>query len=90
MPWRLDASQSGGGLIMDVGCHVIDRIDYLCGPMENVKGFAEIGESDWAAANKNCKVITKEIKNQFYSIFCKTRSLSRTNQRPSVVPLQFQ
>lgn len=76
LPWRLDASQSGGGLIMDVGCHVVDRIDYLCGPMENVKGFAEnrrsntnvmaavedyveftatIGESDWAAANKNCK-----------------------------------
>ena len=41
LPWRLDASQSGGGLIMDVGCHVLDRIDYLCGPLEQVKGFAE-------------------------------------------------
>ena len=40
LPWRLDASQSGGGLIMDVGCHVIDRIDYLCGPLVNVKGQA--------------------------------------------------
>ena len=41
LPWRLDAEQSGGGLIMDVGCHVIDRIDYICGPFEDVKGRAE-------------------------------------------------
>lgn len=41
LPWRLDASQSGGGLIMDVGCHVLDRIDYLCGPLVNVQGQAE-------------------------------------------------
>ena len=41
LPWRLDAIQSGGGLIMDVGCHVLDRIDYLCGPLQQVKGSAE-------------------------------------------------
>ena len=41
LPWRLDASQSGGGLVMDVGCHVLDRLDYLCGPLVNVKGTAE-------------------------------------------------
>ena len=41
LPWRLVAKQSGGGLIMDVGCHVIDRIDYLCGPLIDVKGFAD-------------------------------------------------
>lgn len=40
LPWRLDAKQSGGGLIMDVGCHVLDRIDYLCGPLVNVEGKA--------------------------------------------------
>jgi len=41
MPWRLDAAQSGGGLIMDVGCHVVDRLDYLLGPLLQVKGKAE-------------------------------------------------
>jgi 1,5-anhydro-D-fructose reductase (1,5-anhydro-D-mannitol-forming) len=41
LPWRLDASQSGGGLIMDVGCHMLDRIDYLCGPLVKVQGKAE-------------------------------------------------
>jgi len=38
IPWRLNAEQSGGGLIMDMGCHVLDRIDYLFGPIQNVKG----------------------------------------------------
>jgi predicted dehydrogenase len=41
LPWRLDASQSGGGLIMDVGCHVLDRIDWLCGPITIVHSIAE-------------------------------------------------
>ena len=41
LPWRLDAAQSGGGLIMDVGCHVIDRIDFLLGPLVSVSGRAE-------------------------------------------------
>ena len=41
LPWRLIASQAGGGLVMDVGCHIIDRIDYICGPLENVQGHAQ-------------------------------------------------
>ena len=41
LPWRLDAQQSGGGLIMDVGCHVIDRIDWICGPLVEVAGTAK-------------------------------------------------
>jgi predicted dehydrogenase len=26
---------------MDVGCHVLDRIDYLCGPLVDIKGEAQ-------------------------------------------------
>jgi len=37
IPWRLNAQYSGGGLIMDMGCHVLDRLDYLFGPILNVK-----------------------------------------------------
>jgi len=40
LPWRFDSIQSGGGLLMDVGCHVVDRIDYICGPLIEVKGNA--------------------------------------------------
>jgi len=41
LPWRLDASQSGGGLIMDVRCHIIDNLDYICGPFINDNGVTE-------------------------------------------------
>ena len=37
IPWRLNAEQSGGGLLMDMGCHILDRFDYLFGPITNVK-----------------------------------------------------
>ena len=46
LPWRLDAEQSGGGLIMDVGCHVLDRIDYMCGPLRNVRGAVAENKSN--------------------------------------------
>jgi len=41
VPWRLDAAQSGGGLILDVGCHIIDRIHYICGPLIDLIGEAQ-------------------------------------------------
>src|SRR5262245_60223017 len=29
--WRLDAQQSGGGIFLDIGSHVLDVLDYLLG-----------------------------------------------------------
>jgi len=34
IPWRFEPLHSGGGLIMDVGCHVLDIVDYVVGPIE--------------------------------------------------------
>ena len=41
LPWRLNPPQSGGGLVMDVGCHVVDRLDYWLGPLDGVSGSAQ-------------------------------------------------
>jgi predicted dehydrogenase len=38
--WHLNAEQSGGGLFMDVGCHTLDILDYLMGPLSDVRGSA--------------------------------------------------
>jgi 1,5-anhydro-D-fructose reductase (1,5-anhydro-D-mannitol-forming) len=38
LPWRLIAEASGGGLVMDVGCHVLDVVDFLLGPLSDVSG----------------------------------------------------
>ncbi len=38
--WRVDAEQAGGGLFLDLGSHTLDILDYLLGPLQNVKGQA--------------------------------------------------
>jgi 1,5-anhydro-D-fructose reductase (1,5-anhydro-D-mannitol-forming) len=39
-PWHLDAEISGGGRFFDVGCHALDLLDFLLGPIATVKGTA--------------------------------------------------
>ena len=48
LPWRLQADQSGGGLFVDVGCHVLDALDYLFGPLKEVQGVASRQSADYA------------------------------------------
>jgi 1,5-anhydro-D-fructose reductase (1,5-anhydro-D-mannitol-forming) len=40
LPWRLDAAHAGGGLFLDLGCHALDILDFILGPLEQVTGFA--------------------------------------------------
>ncbi|SFL75089.1 Predicted dehydrogenase [Paenibacillus sp. 1_12] len=39
--WRVQPEISGGGLFVDVASHTLDLLDYLLGPIGNVKGFAD-------------------------------------------------
>jgi 1,5-anhydro-D-fructose reductase (1,5-anhydro-D-mannitol-forming) len=38
--WREQVPESGGGLFLDLGSHVMDLIDYLCGPLQALQGVA--------------------------------------------------
>lgn len=40
LPWRLRPEISGGGLFHDLGCHTLDLLDFLLGPITDVRGFA--------------------------------------------------
>ncbi len=40
LPWRLTAPESGGGLFVDLGCHLLDLLDFLVGPLEKISGLA--------------------------------------------------
>jgi predicted dehydrogenase len=40
LPWRLDPRISGGGIFVDMGCHQLDILDWILGPIAEVRGFA--------------------------------------------------
>lgn len=39
-PWRLQPKLAGGGLFFDLASHTLDILDFLLGPIQEVKGFA--------------------------------------------------
>uniref|UniRef100_A0A7S4K3Q2 Gfo/Idh/MocA-like oxidoreductase N-terminal domain-containing protein n=1 Tax=Odontella aurita TaxID=265563 RepID=A0A7S4K3Q2_9STRA len=44
--WHYDKEISGGGLFMDVGCHMLDLVDFFVGPIENATGRAFLSVKD--------------------------------------------
>jgi 1,5-anhydro-D-fructose reductase (1,5-anhydro-D-mannitol-forming) len=38
--WRVDAETAGAGLFLDLGSHTLDILDFLLGPLRNVRGSA--------------------------------------------------
>lgn len=41
--WKQNADICGGGVLFDLGSHVIDLVSHLCGPITAVTGMAQIG-----------------------------------------------
>ena len=39
LPWHVRPEISGGGLFVDIGCHTLDLLDYLFGPIVSVHGL---------------------------------------------------
>jgi predicted dehydrogenase len=40
LPWRVQAQHAGGGLFLDLGCHTLDILDFVLGPLDEVRGHA--------------------------------------------------
>lgn len=40
LPWHVVPAISGGGVFMDIGCHTLDILDWLFGPIAEVQGLA--------------------------------------------------
>jgi predicted dehydrogenase len=40
-PWRIEMARSGGGLFVDMVSHTLDFLDFVFGPIEQIRGFAD-------------------------------------------------
>jgi predicted dehydrogenase len=40
VPWRVDPALSGGGFFFEGACHTLDFLDFLFGPIVDVRGFS--------------------------------------------------
>jgi predicted dehydrogenase len=40
LPWRVQPEIAGGGLFVDLAAHMLDLLDYLLGPIRDVRGYA--------------------------------------------------
>ncbi|MBQ2767508.1 MAG: Gfo/Idh/MocA family oxidoreductase [Clostridia bacterium] len=49
--WKQNADICGGGVLYDLGSHVIDLIIHLCGPVSAVSGMAQIGFTERTGMN---------------------------------------
>lgn len=38
LPWRVNPELAGGGFFMDIGCHTLDILDFLLGPIRDANG----------------------------------------------------
>lgn len=47
--WRVQPELSGGGLFFDMGSHMLDILDFLLGPIKEVKGFTSNQAGNYAA-----------------------------------------
>lgn len=49
LPWRVVVEESGGGHFLDLGCHTLNILDFLLGPLEEVSGQAANIAAPYAA-----------------------------------------
>jgi predicted dehydrogenase len=62
-PWRVDPAVAGGGYFIDLAPHTLDFIDYLFGPIIDVRGYA-VNKAGLYAAEDNVAAVFRTKKHQ--------------------------
>jgi predicted dehydrogenase len=48
LPWRINPALSGGGFFFEAACHTFDFLDFLFGPIREVRAFAANQAGAWS------------------------------------------
>jgi len=64
--WRLDASQSGGGVLMDMGAHYFDLFRFLVGDFAQVGYMGGTDAFEWAV--EDTAFVTTKFKNGAHGV----------------------
>lgn len=64
--WRFKKEISGGGELIDQGCHLIDLVNYFCGPMDQLTGY--LGTMFWKTNLEDTAFFILKNKNQMASL----------------------
>jgi predicted dehydrogenase len=72
LPWRVDPAIAGGGRFVDMGCHMLDFLDYLFGPIRDVRGFTANQAHRYAAEDIVSAAFTFESGVQGTGTWCFT------------------
>ncbi len=54
LPWRLRPAVSGGGIFVDMACHLLDLLDFFFGPVLHAAGFASSQTGLYAIEDAVC------------------------------------
>jgi predicted dehydrogenase len=72
LPWRVLPEVAGGGFAVDLGTHMVDLMDYILGPMNQVSGFASNQGSPYPAEDIVTASYTFESGAHGTAVWCFT------------------
>jgi len=70
LPWRVDPIFCGGGIFFDTNCHNLDLLDFLFGPVTEVRGFPANRAGDYVPADTVTASYSFESGVQGTGVWC--------------------
>ena len=83
--WRFQKSLSGGGVLMDLGSHLIDLLMWYFGDIETVEGKTEVSQSDELENSVNVAI---KFKNGLPCIFEASRIVQNYRLQETTIEVQ--
>lgn len=88
--WFRDPKLSGGGILMDAGCHIIDLLRFLIGEIVEVSAFCDVLDSDYPVENIASLIIKFEngahgVMNTCYNLPTAERNVEICGSRGTML-----